>query len=129
MKIRNLILTTAMKEFKGTKGNWQIIYNYYKKEPKKVCTGVGIVDKINNGEYTEFVCNSLLPETDKEYLKQHEQIEADMKLIASAPKMLAALIKISEGKGRYNENKLIHASNTIEDIIQLAKEAINEAIS
>ena len=118
-----------MSEFKGTKGNWQMIFNHYKKEPKKICTGVGVVKQINDSsEYTEFICNSLLPETDKEYLKQRDQIEADMKLIASAPKLLAALIEISEGKGRYNEDKLIHASNTIEDMIQLAKEAINEAI-
>ena len=118
-----------MKDFKGTKGNWQMIFDHYKHEPKKICTGVGIVEKINdNSEYTEFICNSLLPDTDKEYLKQRKQIEADMKLIAAAPKMLAALIEISEGKGRYNEDKLIHASNTIEDLIQLAKEAINEAV-
>ena len=119
-----------MSDFKGTKGNWQMIFNHYKQEPKRICTGVGIVEKINDSsEYTEFVCNSLLPETDKEYLKQKEQIEADMKLIASAPKMLAALIEISEGKDRYNVDKLTHASNTIEDMVQLAKEAINEAVS
>lgn len=36
--------------------------------------------------------------------------------------------EISEGKGRYNEDRLIHAANTIEDMIQLAKDAINKAL-
>jgi len=105
-----------LSEFKGTKGNWQMIFNHYKKEPKKICTGVGVIEQVNDSSnYIEFICNSLLPKTDKEYLKQREQIEADMKLIASAPKMLAALIEIS-------------TSNMIGDANKLAKEAINEAI-
>ena len=108
-----------MSEFKGTKGNWVMLFNHYKKEPKKICVGVGMVEKLNDSsEYTEFVCNSLLPATDEEYIKQRVQIEADMKLIASAPKMLAALIEISEWKG-----------SNIAKLIQLAKEVINEAAS
>lgn len=99
-----------MKEFKGTKGNWQMIFHL------NVCEGVGIVKQLDCGKYTEFVCNSLLPETDEEYMEQKEQIEADMKLIAAAPKMLQALIEISEGK------------MTNEDIIKLAKKVINKAL-
>lgn len=96
-----------------------MLFNHYKKEPKKICVGVGMVEKLNDSsEYTEFVCNSLLPATDEEYIKQRVQIEADMKLIASAPKMLAALIEISEWKG-----------SNIAKLIQLAKEVINEAAS
>lgn len=53
-----------------------------------------------------------------------EEITANAKLIASAPKMLAALIEIAEGKGRYNEDRLTHAENIIEDMVYLAKEAI-----
>jgi len=118
-----------MNEFKGTIGKWEMVFERYTKNPKKICTGVGIITDMGSGTYYEMICNSLLPSTDKEYIKQSEKIEADMKLIAAAPKLLAALIEISEGKGRYNEDKLIHASNTIEDMIQLAKEAINEAVS
>ena len=66
---------------------------------------------------------------DERYENELEENKANAKLIASAPKLLAALIEISEGKRRYNEDKLIHASNTIEDMIQLAREAINEAVS
>jgi len=54
--------------------------------------------------------------------------EKDILLITAAPDMLAALIEISEGRGRYNEDRLIHAENTIEDMKQLAKEAIKLAI-
>jgi hypothetical protein len=40
--------------------------------------------------------------------------------------MLEALQRISIGAGRYNEDKLIHASNTIEDMKELAIEAIKK---
>jgi len=40
--------------------------------------------------------------------------------------LLLILAEISEGKGRYNPDKLIHASNTIEDMKELAVNAINE---
>ena len=106
-----------MKEFKGTKGNWQMVFNNYKQEPKKICTGVGIVEKINDSsEYTGFVCNSLLPETDKEYLIQREQIEADMKLIAAAPLMLKTLQHLSAVGGLGFDNH------------RYIDEAINEAL-
>lgn len=117
-----------MEEFKGTAGKWEMVFMKYDYEPKTICTGVGVSKDVPFGKYYEMVCESLLPETDKEYLGQREQIEANMKLIAAAPQMLTTLIEISEGKGRYNEDKLIHASNAIEDMIQLAKKAINEAI-
>lgn len=40
------------------------------------------------------------------------------------PTIKGILIEISEGKGAYNEDKLIHASNTIEEMKQLALEGI-----
>jgi hypothetical protein len=41
--------------------------------------------------------------------------------------MLKALQEISKGEGRYNMDKFIHASNTIEDMKQIAIKAINKA--
>ncbi|KKP51577.1 MAG: hypothetical protein UR43_C0019G0020 [candidate division TM6 bacterium GW2011_GWF2_33_332] len=75
-----------------TKGSWEPVYQLYKKAPKKICTGVGINTKFQGGMYTEFVCNSILPETDEDYIKQADEIESNMKLIAAAPDMLEALI-------------------------------------
>lgn len=40
--------------------------------------------------------------------------------------LVTALEEISEGKGRYNENQLIHASNTIEDMKELALKALTQ---
>lgn len=40
--------------------------------------------------------------------------------------MLTALKEIAEAKGRYNEDRLEHASNTIQDMVEIAKNAINE---
>lgn len=38
--------------------------------------------------------------------------------------LLEALKEIAEGKGRYSQDQLTHASNTIEDQIQLANDAL-----
>jgi hypothetical protein len=37
-----------------------------------------------------------------------------------------ALTEISEGKGRYNTDPFTHARNTIEDMVQLATEALSK---
>jgi hypothetical protein len=83
-----------------TKGEWEPIYSTYPQEPKKICTGVGIVTRFPGGDYTEFICNSMLPDTDEEYIEQRNEIEANMRLIAAAPDMLEALI---EAKRMYEE--------------------------
>ena len=48
-----------------------------------VCIGVGKEDRKIKG-YCEMICNSILPETDKEYAKQKKQIIRDMQIIADA---------------------------------------------
>jgi hypothetical protein len=47
-------------------------------------------------------------------------------LIQRCEKYEAALIEISKGEGRYDEDRLQHASNTIQDMIALAKEALKD---
>jgi len=51
--------------------------------------------------------------------KCHEA-ENNALLCSLAPEMYETLKEISEGKGKYNEDKLIHCSNTVEDMKQLA---------
>ena len=107
------------RKFKGTEGNWEVCFDEYMMEPKKICIGVGVVTRGENDSYTEYVCNSLLPNTDKEYIQLREHIEADMRLIAAAPKMLKTLKKLEEDEG----NKLSdHSRKMIEETIKSALE-------
>lgn len=75
-----------------TKGNWEPIFTYYKKNPKRICIGVGINSEIKGGTYTEFICNSILPDSDEKYINQQNEIESNMILMAAAPLMYEALI-------------------------------------
>lgn len=40
--------------------------------------------------------------------------------------LLKALKEISKGEGRYNQDQRIHASNTIEDMKEIAQEAVEK---
>ena len=102
---------------KITHGNWEPIYQHYPKEPKRICTGVGINTNMPGGIYTEFVCNSILPNTDEEYIEYRDEIEANMKLIAAAPDMLEVLQVIIH----YYDSELKPS------ILEAAERAINKA--
>jgi hypothetical protein len=78
-----------------TKGKWELIFTHYKNNPKKICIGVGVNETLKTGIYTTFVCNSILPRSDKEYIKQRDNIESDMRLIAAAPDMYEALKSVN----------------------------------
>jgi len=52
---------------------------------------------------------------------------ANARLIAGAPAMYEALKEISEGKGRYSLDPLTHASNTIDDMKEVAIKALIKA--
>lgn len=73
-------------EFKGTKGELEL------KFAGTICIGIG-----TKGNYSQITANSILPETDKEYKKEKEEIEANMKLYAAAPELLEALKFALEG--------------------------------
>jgi len=110
---------------KHTKGNWEPIFKYYEKRPKKICLGVGINSKYKEGVYTEFICNSMLPDSDKEYIKQKAEIEANMKLIAAAPDLLKALQYIVDYWNSSQPNLTLH--DHIEHSLKTAKEVIKKA--
>lgn len=74
-----------MKRFKGTQGRWAV-------EHLSGCViGVGVSKDTDSGIYTEMVANSILPDTDAEYEKVKDQIEADFTLISAAPDLLDAI--------------------------------------
>lgn len=71
-----------------TKGKWGVLIQRYKKAPKEICTGVGIKSDMGFGAYFTMICDMVLPDSDKEYIEQHEEIKANAELIAAAPETL-----------------------------------------
>lgn len=69
-----------MEEFRGTKGILKLQF------VSGVCIGIG-----TEGNYSQMTANSILPDTDEDYAKEKEEIEANMKLYASSPELLDAL--------------------------------------
>jgi hypothetical protein len=99
---------------------------HYKKEPKRICIGVGISEELEGGTYTQMICESILPDTDEEYIEKHDEIVKNMNLIAAAPVMLETLKEIAKGQGRYDHDRLRHCANAVEDMQKLAQDMINQ---
>lgn len=67
---------------KCTKGEWEVKY------VGNICIGVGT--KPING-MCQIISNTVLPDTNEEYLKEKEEIEANAKLFASSKDLLNSL--------------------------------------
>lgn len=80
-----------MSEFKGTKGEWLADVFNYPSEPKKIITGIKVKLAPN---YYQRIFDTILPDSDKDYIKESEEIEANVKLVCAAPDLLKALIDI-----------------------------------
>lgn len=104
-------------ETKYTQGPWVEISRHYPTDPKKVITGIGVEVEPN---YFQIIVNTVLPNTDEEYLKDREEIEANARLISSAPELLEALLIAK------NLLELPYNSATENEIDQI-NDAINKA--
>lgn len=113
-------------KFKGTPGEWKPIF------VQGICIGVAqsAINQVN-----QVVCNSILPDTDEEYAIEKEQIEADMNLIAAAPELLEACLKLAEWDKKHPAGKLYpdHEAKKLEqeltEIVNMAKAAIDKALN
>jgi len=93
-----------------TKGEWKTYADYSGKVERIVVERDGLT--------LETIC----------YISRETiESEANAHLISAAPDMYEALKEISEGKGRYSMDKLTHASNTIDDMKELALNALLKA--
>lgn len=80
-----------MKKPDITDGVWQVLSKIYPYEPKEIITGVGIVREDGDIKYTYVLFDTVLPDSDLEYIGEHDQIKADAKLISAAADLADAL--------------------------------------
>lgn len=73
-----------MKDLEITKGEYELIFHHYTTEPKRICVGIGVNEDVLGGSYKTMICDSILPETDAEYIEQAGRIETEMELFADA---------------------------------------------
>jgi len=99
-------------KFKGTKGELEMKFMQ-----GGICIGIGTV-----GDYCQITANSILPESDEEYAKEKEEIEANMQLYAAAPELLKALQDLSNANqddSSWNyQASLDQAKNAIEKALK-----------
>jgi len=101
-----------MDNWKGTPGKLEIKFM-----PGDICIGIGTV-----GDYCQITANSILPESDEEYAKEKEELEANMRLYAAAPELLEAL-QIYLGEIERSPNKFSWLEKR-----RIAEKAIKKAI-
>lgn len=107
-----------MKKFKGTKKPWSII------KKGGVITGIGTSEQLEFGVYSEVMCEFILPDTGTKYAEGN--IEADAKLIATAPILLEALQGLLSDVEDMIGN---HGDEYMQcGYIQVAKDAIEKAL-
>ena len=100
-----------------TKGNWEADFHEFKKKPKKIYTGIMVELE---PDYYRRIFDVILPDTDKEYIKECDEIEANVKLVCAAPKMLSVLKELMseyESKGHllnFDVNKARQVINEAE---------------
>jgi len=97
-------------KFKGTKGELEMKFMQ-----GGICIGIGTV-----GDYCQITANSILPESDEEYAKEKEELEANMQLYAAAPNLINAC------NNAIYELELINGSKEIA-VLELRK-AIEKAL-
>jgi hypothetical protein len=103
-----------------TKGKWIPDIHKYKKEPKEIIIGV-MVETLPG--YHERLFDTILPETDEEYIKVHSQIKANVELVCDAPNLLDTLLLIVNSPRPYNEREF---KSWYETAMTLALEATNK---
>lgn len=78
-----------MENLKHTPGPWTVMADNFEYRPKEIITGVGV--ELSPPGYWRVIVNTILPESDADYIMEHEEIKANACLIAAAPEMLKAL--------------------------------------
>jgi len=103
-------------KFLGTKGKLELKY------VSGICIGIGTIDDIDG--FAQITANSILPETDEEYEKEKDEIEANMLLYSKSPEMLEMLKKILTNMdwsfSSWGSNDGLKFKNEIEQLIKKA---------
>ena len=110
-----------MEQFKGTQGPWEPVVIH------GICIGVA---KATDGPHKQVICNSILPDTDKEYLATKDSIDADMRLIAAAPDAVLTLGNAKKALEYIGSSKSISEDDFewFAEIVKEADEVLNKVI-
>ena len=102
-------------KFKGTPGKLEMKFM-----KGGICIGIGTV-----GDYCQITANSILPETDEEYEKEKEELEANMRLYAASPLLLKELKRMTLSMQAHPD---CEPNSEFQDYVNSAWEAIEKAL-
>lgn len=108
-----------------TKGNWIPDVQVYEKAPKEIITGIKV--ETDQPGYYQRIFDTILPDTDEQYQKEHAEISANVKLACAAPDLLEALKYCEEYIRRCLAIEGKCTQRDIDFILKQPREAIQKA--
>jgi hypothetical protein len=113
---------------KWTDGEWQPVIQRYDTEPTEMVVGIGVrVETEGDGIAYRAICDMMLPDSDEEYAKAHENIKADAQLMSASKNLLEACTKLLKESGSSSSEGVTMAIRAISKALNVPVESVREA--